>query len=273
MTVVPATDKSRLPMLALYNWQHVLFLPLYPEMPDEAVDEMASVIHSGGCKMNRPPDGQNNTMRAEPPKSHATSGTITSAAPSTSTFWPRDINMRLLTYFVATALLGCGRADLDRSPPAQWTVQETEMPQLQDAPIGTKSTTPLVEQALTPMEIETTIKQKVQAKDRLDLMSHNGNWIGFDNDATLTLFPNSTCELVLYGYAEVRYTGTYELENAVIKASFPDGSRNWQLIASVIDGEVVLHPHPDWQPSVNRDLWPLREIDPLLPSEPEPIGL
>ena len=123
------------------------------------------------------------------------------------------------------------------------------------------------------MEIETTIRQKVQAKDRLDLKSHNGNWIGFDNDAALTLFPNSTCELVLYGYADVRYTGTYELENAVIKASFPDASRNWHLIASVIGGKVVLHPHPDWQPYVDRGLWPLREIDPLLPSEPEPIRL
>ena len=86
MTVVPATDKSRLPTLALYNWQHVLFLPWYPEMPDEAVDEMASVVRSAGLEMDRPPDGQNNTMHGEPPKSRDTSGMITLAAQSTSTF-------------------------------------------------------------------------------------------------------------------------------------------------------------------------------------------
>ncbi len=44
MTVVPAVDDSRIPESARLCWQHVLFLPWYPELPDAAVDEMAAII-------------------------------------------------------------------------------------------------------------------------------------------------------------------------------------------------------------------------------------
>ncbi len=44
MTVVPAVDESRVPASARFIWEHVMFLPWYPEMPDEVVDKMASLI-------------------------------------------------------------------------------------------------------------------------------------------------------------------------------------------------------------------------------------
>lgn len=71
MAVVPAPDESRLPTLALDNWQHVVFLPWYPEMSDEAVDVMASVIQSVG--MNRLTDWPNDRLTVA--VAHAPSGT------------------------------------------------------------------------------------------------------------------------------------------------------------------------------------------------------
>ncbi|MFO0915143.1 MAG: DegT/DnrJ/EryC1/StrS family aminotransferase [Pirellulales bacterium] len=46
MTVVPAGDRSRDPTMASTAWKHVLFLPWYPDLPEYAVDIMASVIAS-----------------------------------------------------------------------------------------------------------------------------------------------------------------------------------------------------------------------------------
>lgn len=44
MTVVPAIDDSRLPTSASCIWKQVVFLPWYPEMPDEAVDAMGNLV-------------------------------------------------------------------------------------------------------------------------------------------------------------------------------------------------------------------------------------
>lgn len=44
MTVVPAVDDSRAPSSTQSWWKHVVFLPWHPEMPDEAVEEMADLV-------------------------------------------------------------------------------------------------------------------------------------------------------------------------------------------------------------------------------------
>ena len=44
MIVVPSIDDSRVPTSARRSWNHVLFLPWYPELTQRAVDEMAKVV-------------------------------------------------------------------------------------------------------------------------------------------------------------------------------------------------------------------------------------
>lgn len=44
MAVVPAIDDSRVPTFSLQHWKRVVFLPWYPELPDEAIDKMADLI-------------------------------------------------------------------------------------------------------------------------------------------------------------------------------------------------------------------------------------
>lgn len=44
MTVVPSADDTRQAVTACANWEHVVFLPWYPDMPFEALDEMADLL-------------------------------------------------------------------------------------------------------------------------------------------------------------------------------------------------------------------------------------
>jgi perosamine synthetase len=44
MTVVPAVDDSRVPTVANRLWKQVLFLPWYPDLPLDAVNDMAELI-------------------------------------------------------------------------------------------------------------------------------------------------------------------------------------------------------------------------------------
>lgn len=50
MTVVPASDKSRTAPLADRSWKQVLFLPWYPDMPREAVEEMSALIQTSDIR-------------------------------------------------------------------------------------------------------------------------------------------------------------------------------------------------------------------------------
>lgn len=44
MVVVPAIGDARQATTAKWCWEHVVFLPWYPEMPDDSVDQMARII-------------------------------------------------------------------------------------------------------------------------------------------------------------------------------------------------------------------------------------
>lgn len=56
MTVVPAVDELRLSTLACYSWEHVVFLPWYPEMPDNAVNQLASLVGRSDLLTNQQPE-------------------------------------------------------------------------------------------------------------------------------------------------------------------------------------------------------------------------
>jgi perosamine synthetase len=59
MTVVPPADDSRHPTSACDIWKHVVFLPWYPEMPQDAVDKMASLIRPSDTISGRHMERQN----------------------------------------------------------------------------------------------------------------------------------------------------------------------------------------------------------------------
>lgn len=65
MMVVPAIDKSRNPTSACSSWKHVVFLPWYPDMPHDAVDEMANLVRTFDIKTDRQPTRQNKTMHVQ----------------------------------------------------------------------------------------------------------------------------------------------------------------------------------------------------------------
>jgi hypothetical protein len=44
MSVVPAADEQRNAKLAQQRWERIVFLPWYPELSDEAVEQLATLI-------------------------------------------------------------------------------------------------------------------------------------------------------------------------------------------------------------------------------------
>lgn len=44
MVVVPPVDDERVPIQAQFAWNHIVFLPFYPELSNDAVDQFAGLL-------------------------------------------------------------------------------------------------------------------------------------------------------------------------------------------------------------------------------------
>lgn len=156
--------------------------------------------------------------------------------------------LRILALLATTAAIACGCSE------------ETSL-----APPTASPAPPTAPPAPPDPATAADLDAQIDERGSLTFLSNNGEWIGADNDAHLTFFPEGQVHLFQYGVAMTAYRGTYAIdEDGMVEATFPARQDPWPAMALQKDGEsLLLIPQaPGGNPSPLPASWTYRPIPP-----------